>query len=64
MSEKKVKEQGTTEKKSHFSKVNTTGRRPLPVDIHDYIRVRHANEHNLKGVDVNIPRGTLTVFTA
>ncbi len=63
MSEKKVKEQENAEKKSHFSKTNTTGRRPLPVDIHDYIRVRHANEHNLKGVDVNIPRGTLTVFT-
>ena len=35
----------------------------LPSDIHDYIRIRGANEHNLKHVKVKIPRETLTVFT-
>jgi len=47
----------------HMTKINKSGRKSLPIDIHDYIRVRNANEHNLKGVSVNIPRGTLTVFT-
>src|SRR5512139_210154 len=31
---------------------------------HDpYVRVRGAREHNLKGVDVDIPRDVLVVFT-
>ncbi len=38
-------------------------RKILPSDIHDYIRIRGANEHNLKNLDVNIPRGTMTVLT-
>ncbi|MGW7102133.1 ABC transporter [Streptomyces sp. NPDC054838] len=33
-------------------------------DAHDpYVRVRGAREHNLRGVDVDIPRDALTVFT-
>ena len=47
---------------SNMTKKNTT-KRILPSDIHDYIRVRGANEHNLKHVNVKIPRETLTVFT-
>ncbi|WP_092337532.1 excinuclease ABC subunit UvrA [Butyrivibrio sp. M55] len=46
-----------------MTKKNTTAKRILPTDIHDYIRVRGADEHNLKHVSVKIPRETLTVFT-
>ncbi|MBQ6735316.1 MAG: excinuclease ABC subunit UvrA [Lachnospiraceae bacterium] len=46
-----------------MTKKNTSARKILPKDIHDYIRVRGANENNLKHLDVDIPRGTLTVLT-
>ncbi|WP_405846968.1 ATP-binding cassette domain-containing protein [Streptomyces sp. NBC_01518] len=37
---------------------------PHPPHIPDsYVRVRDAREHNLQGVDVDIPRDVLTVFT-
>lgn len=37
---------------------------PLKAGPHDpYVRVRGAREHNLKGVDVDIPRDVLAVFT-
>ncbi|WP_328302161.1 excinuclease ABC subunit UvrA [Streptomyces sp. NBC_00435] len=37
---------------------------PQPPHTHDpYVRVRGAREHNLRGVDVDIPRDALTVFT-
>ena len=52
-----------TVENSKMTKKNTTTKRILPSDIHDYIRVRGANEHNLKNVSVKIPRETLTVFT-
>jgi excinuclease ABC subunit A len=48
---------------NRMTKKNTTTKRILPTDIHDYIRVRGAAEHNLKHVNVKIPRDTLTVFT-
>ncbi|SFQ00912.1 excinuclease ABC subunit A [Butyrivibrio proteoclasticus] len=48
---------------NRMTKKNTTTKRILPTDIHDYIRVRGASEHNLKHVNVKIPRDTLTVFT-
>ena len=43
--------------------MNTTARKMLPRDKSDWIRIRGANEHNLQGLDVDIPRGTLTVLT-
>ena len=36
---------------------------PHPADRHDVIRVRGAREHNLKDVDVDLPKRRLTVFT-
>ena len=48
--------------KNSMTKKNTT-KRILPTDIHDYIRVRGASEHNLKHINVKIPRETLTVLT-
>lgn len=37
---------------------------PASPHAHDpYVRVRGAREHNLRGVDVDIPRDALTVFT-
>lgn len=37
---------------------------PATPHAHDpYVRVRGAREHNLRGVDVDIPRDALTVFT-
>ncbi len=38
-------------------------KRMLPRDKSDWIRIRGANEHNLKSLDVDIPRGALTVLT-
>jgi len=52
-----------SENNDKMTKQNTTARRILSSDIHDYIRIRGANEHNLKNVDVNIPRESLTVLT-
>ncbi|MFC7840771.1 ATP-binding cassette domain-containing protein [Streptomyces sp. NPDC001046] len=37
--------------------------RALPVPHDPYVRVRGAREHNLRGVDVDIPRDVLAVFT-
>ncbi|MFF4445776.1 ABC transporter [Streptomyces sp. NPDC001502] len=36
---------------------------PPPTSLDPYVRVRGAREHNLRGVDVDIPRDALTVFT-
>jgi excinuclease ABC A subunit len=35
----------------------------LPADSHDLIRVQGARENNLKGIDVELPKRRLTVFT-
>ena len=36
---------------------------PLPEGSSGWVRVRGAREHNLRGVDVDIPRDCLVVFT-
>ena len=35
----------------------------IPADSHDVITVRGAREHNLRGIDLDIPKRRLTVFT-
>ncbi|UQX04087.1 excinuclease ABC subunit UvrA [Streptomyces sp. RerS4] len=45
----------------HRSTDLPAGFRPEPLD--PWVRVRGAREHNLRGVDVDIPRDALTVFT-
>jgi excinuclease UvrABC ATPase subunit len=43
--------------------VNTTTSPQAFADAHDLIRVRGARENNLKGIDVDLPKRSLTVFT-
>jgi excinuclease UvrABC ATPase subunit len=35
----------------------------MPAAPHDTIRIRGAREHNLEGIDIDVPRRALTVFT-
>ncbi|PYD62781.1 excinuclease ABC subunit UvrA [Gluconacetobacter entanii] len=36
---------------------------PSPLDRQDFVRVRGAREHNLRDVDIDVPRDTMVVFT-
>ncbi|MCR5179167.1 MAG: excinuclease ABC subunit UvrA [Lachnospiraceae bacterium] len=51
------------EREKMTGKNDAAARRMLPKDKSDWIRIRGANEHNLKNLDVDIPRGALTVLT-
>ncbi|MGA1136257.1 MAG: hypothetical protein ACO30K_08545 [bacterium] len=42
---------------------NTNLDSELSIKINDMIRVTGACEHNLKNLSLDIPKGTLTVFT-
>ncbi|MBO5987134.1 MAG: excinuclease ABC subunit UvrA [Lachnospiraceae bacterium] len=51
------------EKKTH-QEAKAAGTTALPkFDARDYIKIRGAREHNLKNIDVNIPRNKLVVLT-
>ncbi len=53
-----------TKKTTKTDKQQSTPRIKPPVsDDRKYIRIRGAKEHNLKGIDVDIPRDSFTVFT-
>ncbi len=43
--------------------MSTDASAPSTADSHEFIRVRGAREHNLKNVDVDLPKRRLTVFT-
>ncbi|OXM59605.1 ATP-binding cassette domain-containing protein [Amycolatopsis vastitatis] len=46
-----------------MTKAKGKAAKPSEIDSHDVIRVQGARENNLKGVDVDIPKRRLTVFT-
>ncbi|MEU5262317.1 excinuclease ABC subunit UvrA [Amycolatopsis sp. NPDC021455] len=46
-----------------MTKAKPKAKQPPEIDSHDVIRVQGARENNLKGVDVDIPKRRLTVFT-
>ena len=49
--------------KGAFAQQAPGGLRPAPVALHPSIEIHNAREHNLKNIDLSLPRGKFTVIT-
>jgi excinuclease ABC subunit A len=58
-----LKEYEQAIEKGAFAQQAPGGLRPVPVALHPSIEIHNAREHNLKNIDLSLPRGKFTVIT-